>query len=170
MDEFTPTMNEEFRMYAGLRLRRHYLLLDEEDDSQEIAVVEEQMEALWEHFDAIQLQSLSGMGSDLNWIRRNCEPPPNGRKTPEDVSALDRQELEVAMKSKDWHRILHYMRLCAPSFRPASVARERGITYAAIGLPKYASVFEARAIQFGAARAVSEVETLDTGFLTRKSG
>jgi hypothetical protein len=61
------------------------------------------------------------------WIRRKGKPPPRGRKTPEEVPATELEELSVAIKSKKWHQILHYLRVCAPAFEPASLARERGI-------------------------------------------
>jgi len=96
------------------------------------------------------------MASDLNWIRRKGEPPPKGRKTPIEVSAQEQQELSTAIKSREWHRILHYLRLCAPAFQAASLARERGIAYEAIGLPGYARVFNEKVAEF--ARRIAFVE------------
>lgn len=141
MTEFNPAMDQAFRECADLQLRHHYLLLDNKDDSEEMIAVEARLEELWPSFDEIQRRSLSGMGSDLNWIRRNCEPPPRGRKTPDEVSSAERHELEAAMKSKEWHRILHFLRLCAPWFQASSLASERRIAYDAIGLPRYSSAF-----------------------------
>src|SRR5262249_5137101 len=80
--------------------------------------------------------------SDLNWIRRKGEPPPKGRKTPGEVAETERQALSAAMKSKEWHRVLHFLRLRAPDFQAASLARERGFAYGAIGFPDYARVFD----------------------------
>jgi hypothetical protein len=148
MAEFAPTIDAAFREYADLELRCHHLLLDGKEDSLETTEAEDRMEKLWPKLDDVQQRSLRGMASDLSWIRRKGEPPPRGRKTPEEVAATDRQELSAAIKSKEWHRILHYLRLCAPTFQAASLARERAIAYDAIGFPHYARVFDAQAIEF----------------------
>jgi len=162
MNEFNPKIDEAFREYADLLLRRHYFLLERKEDSDESSLVEARMERIWPQLDAVQQQSLRGMESDLNWIRRKLEPPPRGRKTPADVTATDREELNAAMKSKDWHRVLHYLRLCAPCFRPASIALERGVAYSAIGLPKYANIFKSEAIVFDASKVVPKPIGIDT--------
>src|SRR5207247_2140102 len=112
-------------------------------------------EKLWTKLHDVQQRSLRGMASDLSWIRRKGEPPPKGRKTPEEVAATERQELSAAIKSKEWHRILHYLRLCAPAFQAASLAHERAIAYDAIGFPDYARVFAAKAIEFAGTMAVA---------------
>lgn len=141
MNDFDPTMNAVFREYAELGLRRHHLLSEGKDESAEVLEAEERMDALWPRLDEVQRRSLNGMASDLNWIRRKGEPPPKGRKTPMEVSAEEQKELSAAIKAKEWHRILHYLRLCAPVFEVALLAREREIAYAAVGLPAYARVF-----------------------------
>jgi len=159
MSEFDPTIDPTFLEYADLELRCHCLLLGDKEDSAEIAEAEDRMEKLWTRLDAVQQRSLRGMASDLSWIPRKGEPPPRGRKSPEDVAATEQQELSAAIKLKDWHRILHYLRLCAPVFQPASLARERAIAYDAIGFPSYARLFEAKAIEFANARAADATET-----------
>src|SRR5690242_11393860 len=148
MKKFDPTIDAVFREYADLELRRHQLLLAGKHDTAEVAEAEEQMETLWPGFDEVQRRSLKGMASDLNWVRRQGEPPPKGRKTVGEVGEQDQQELSTAIRSKDWHRILHYLRLCAPAFQAASLARERGIAYEAIGLPGYARVFRESVVEF----------------------
>ena len=86
---------------------------------------------------------------------------PNGRKV--------RKELSAAIKLKEWHRILHYLRLCAPSFQAASLARERGIAYDAIGFPDHARVFESQAIQFAGAGQWKPTNSLGApGFVALK--
>lgn len=154
MSEFDPKIDATFLEYADLELRCHNLLLAGREDSDEIAEAEDRMENLWPQLDDVQQRSLRGMASDLSWIRRKSEPPPKGRKTPEEVAATERQELWAAMKSREWHRVLHYLRLCAPTFQAASLARERGIAYDAIGFPNYARVFDAYAIEFVGTMAV----------------
>ena len=153
MAELDPTIDATFREYADLQLRRHYLLFQGKEDSPGIAEAEERMEQLWTKLDDVQRRSLSGMASDLNWIRKG-EPPPKGRKTREEVTATEQQELLMAIKSKEWHRILHYLRLCAPSFQAASLARERATAYDAIGFPDYARVFGTHAIGFAGTNAI----------------
>src|SRR6266542_212155 len=154
MTEFDPTVDAAFREYADLELRRHHLLLDGKEDSVEIAEAEDRMDNLWTKLDDVQRRSLSGMASDLNWIRRKGKPPPKGRKTPEEVEATEQQELSAAIKLREWHRILHYLRLCAPTFQSALLAREREIAYDAIGFPEYARVFAAKAVEFAGTIAV----------------
>jgi hypothetical protein len=143
MSEFDPTIDAAFLEYADLELLCHHLLSSGKDETDEMADAEARMETIWGSLDDIQRRSLRGMASDLSWVRRNGEPAPKGRKTPDEVSAADQQELATAIKTRDWHRILHYLRLCAPLFQAASLANERGAAYAAIGLPEYANVFKA---------------------------
>jgi len=144
---FNPIIDESFREYAKLELQRHFLLLSKNENSDELERMELRMEELWQAINETQKQCLKGMGSDLNWIRRNCQPPPKGPKTPTEVAKADQMELAAAIKQKDWHRVLHYLRVCAPIFRSASVAAERATAYAAIGLDEYAKVFHSQAIE-----------------------
>src|SRR5437867_4024333 len=137
MSDFDPTIDAAFREYADLELRRHHLILEGKENSLEIADAEVRMDELWAKLDGVQRRSVSGMASDLNWVRRDGQPPPKGRQTPEEVTAAERQELSAAMELREWHRVLHYLRLCAPTFQAALLARERGIAYAAIGFPEY---------------------------------
>jgi hypothetical protein len=148
MKVLDPTIDAVLREYADLELRRHQLLSAGKGDSAELAEAEEQMDTLWPKLDEVQRRSLKGMASDLNWARRQGKPPPKGRKTAGEVSEQDQQELSAAIRSRDWHRILHYLRLCGPAFQAASLARERGIAYEAIGLPGYARVFKESVVVF----------------------
>ncbi len=141
MKELDPMVDSVFRMYADLVLDRHRLLSTGKDESAAIVEAEERMDALWPGFDEAQRRSLKGMESDLNWIRRKGAPPPKGRKATVEVVDHELRELSAAIKSEGWHRILHYLRLCAPAFQSASLARERGIAYQAIGFPGYARIF-----------------------------
>lgn len=148
MTSSDPIIDAVFREYTELELRHHQLLQVRKEDSVEIAEAEDRMNLLWPKLDDVQRQSLRGMASDLNWIRRNGQLPPKGRKTPEEVSAAELWELSAAMNSKKWHRILHYLRLCGPVFQTASLARERGIAYDAIGFPNYARAFNEKVVEF----------------------
>lgn len=145
---FTPKFDAAFREYADLELRCHILLSNGKDGSPEMEEAEARMEELWPQLDDVQQRSLRGMSSDLTWIRAQGKPFPKGRKKPEEVPSTDLQELSAAMKARDHHRVLHYLRLCTPCFPSESLARERAGLYAAIGLPEYARVFESSAIQF----------------------
>jgi hypothetical protein len=119
----------------------------------EILEAEDRMNELWENLDGTQRRSLSGMGSDLNWVRRKGEPPPKGRKEPKEVTPRERQELLAAMESKDWHRLLHFLRLCAPEFPITALAHLRRRAYDALAFPAYASIFYEQAAEFDPANA-----------------
>src|SRR5438876_924 len=103
MTPFQPTIDAAFREYAELELRCHYLLLDGKEYAPETVAAEDRMEELWQKLDEVQRRSLSGMGSDLNWVRRKGEPPPKGRMSPEEVAETDQQEFVAAIGSKEWH-------------------------------------------------------------------
>jgi hypothetical protein len=148
MSPFDPTVSPAFRDYADLQLRRHYLLLEGKENAPETAALEDRMDELWEKLDEDQRGSLNGMASDLNWVRRKGEPPPMGRKTPEEVTTVERQELVAAKGSKEWHRFLHYLRVCAPTIPLVNLAHLRGSAYDALGFPAYASVFFRQAAEF----------------------
>ena len=69
------------------------------------------------------------------------------RKAREAVTATEQQELVAAIGSKEWHKTLHYLRLCAPVFPIVTLARLRGTAYDAIGLPAYAKEVHKRAAE-----------------------
>src|SRR2546423_9676804 len=133
MSSLDPTIDAVFREYADLQLRRHYLLLEGKDNAPETAAAEDQLDELWDKLDEVQRRSLNGMGSDLNWVRRKGEPPPKGRKGPEEVTAAEQQELVAAIGSKERHKTLHYLRLCAPMIPVVTLAYLRGRVYEAMG-------------------------------------
>src|SRR5438445_13727785 len=121
MSPFDPVIDAAFREYADLQLRRHNLLQEGKENTPETAAIEDRMNALWEKLDEVQRRNLNGMASDLNWVRRNGEPPPKGPQKPEDVTAKQQEELGAAIGRKEWHRILHHLRLCAPMFPSAGL-------------------------------------------------
>jgi hypothetical protein len=145
MSSFDPKMDAAFRESAELELRCHYLLQEGKADDPEISAAEDRMAVLWEKLDEVQRRSLNGMGSDLNWVRRKGEPPPKGRTRAEEVTAAEQQELAAATGLKQWHKVLHYLRLCAPAYPIAALASLRGRAYEEIGLTAYASVFQEQA-------------------------
>src|SRR5487761_2689668 len=140
MSSFDPKIDDGFREYAALQLRRHGLLISGGNEDSEIDQIEDRMTELWEQFDETQRQSANGMGSDLNWIRRKGNPPPQGRKA-EDVTPGERQELIAARQANEWHSFLHYLRICASTIPCVNLAHLRGKAYEAIGFPEYASAF-----------------------------
>ena len=141
MPGFDPTLDAAFTEYADLELRRHHLLQNSQEGSTEISDLEDRMNELWDKLDEVQQRSLKGIGSDLNWIRRSGAAPPKGRKSPQDVAETELRALTKAMRARDWHATLHYLRLCSPCFQAVSLARERSVAYEAIGLMDLARVF-----------------------------
>ena len=141
MDTFTPTMNEVYLEYADRLLQHHRLLGEGKEAADETLAVEDEMTELWDRLDPIQRKSLSGLGSDLNWVRRGGVSAPRGAK-PEDVSSADRQALQEARNASDWHGVLHQLRVCAPLIPLKDLARLRAETWSKLGLPQIACVFD----------------------------
>lgn len=142
MADLTPTMNDAYHEYAGLLLRRHRLLEDSKDESPETEAVEERLTALWAGFDETQRQSLNGIASDLNWVRRHGQPAPKARR-PEEVTGSEEKQLQRAEKGGDWHTALHLLRVCAPKLDDAAeLARRRARALNGTGLKDLAGVFE----------------------------
>ncbi len=155
-------MDAAFREYAELELRCHQLLLDAKDNVPETEAAEDRMNELWDKLDETQRQCLKGMGSDLNWVRRKGEPPPNGHKVAEEVTPIEQKEMVEAIGSKQWHKTLHYLRRCAPLIPIDALAYSRGRVYEAIGLPAYASVFYEQAADLDPANADMGLSALST--------
>jgi hypothetical protein len=134
-----PAVDDTFRDYAELLLRRHNLLLAGKEDDAEMGEVEERLSIIWEKLSEDQRLSLNGMASDLNWVRRRGTPPPKGRK-PEEVTEQDRKSLAEAEMGEDWSTVLHYLRVCAPVLDTPNLARKRAAAYAGFGFPLYAEL------------------------------
>ena len=142
MSPFDPTIDTNFREYADLQLRRHNLLMYGKEQDTEFDQIEDRMTELWEKFDVTQRQSVNGMGSDLNWIRRKGQLPPKSHGA-EEVTPAERQELLDARLLNEWHRFLYYLRVCSPTIPAANLAYLRGQAYDAIDLPSYSiSLYE----------------------------
>jgi hypothetical protein len=134
------TIDDVYKQYAELLLRHHYLLSEDKDEAPETEAIEEEMTTLWDQLNPVQRKSLSGLGSDLSWIRRKYQPAPKGRR-PEDVTEQDFESLLQARATGDWHEVLHYLRLCAPKTPPSQTAYARAMAWSELGLPKLARVF-----------------------------
>lgn len=140
MEHFTPIINDEYKKYAALLSRHHDLLCALIEDGEEIESIEDEMTVLWDRLDSVQRASLSGLGSDQNWIRRNGEPAPRGKKR-EDVTPEDKEALERSMNANDWHAVLHYIRVCRSWLPNDYLANIRSIAWIKIGLPEIANPF-----------------------------
>ena len=140
MDAYAPAMNEAYLEYTSRLLQHHRLLAKGAETADETAAVEDEMTELWEQLDSVQRKSLSGLGSDLNWVRRGGSPAPLDLK-PRDFSSDDQRTLVEAKNASDWHTLLHQLRVCAPCVPPSLLAYLRAEAWAKIGLPQIAFVF-----------------------------
>jgi hypothetical protein len=138
MNPKAPTIDKTFRRYADLLLEHHRLLSGGKDDAADTEAVEEEMSRLWEQLDAAQRSSLSGLGSDLNWLRRHAAPAPKAR-TAADIT--DSQALASALKSSDWHTALHFLRACAPQVPVLEQATIRSTAWSQLGFADVARTF-----------------------------
>jgi len=141
-----PTIDVNFCHYADLQFHRHQLLATDSEHDRTIESIEDQLTALWATLDEPQRQSLNGMSADLNWIRRNGERAPRGRRADE-VADSDRLALALAIEQRDWHAILLYLRHCAAVVSPPELAQLRAEAYAQLGFPEMAEAFAAFARQ-----------------------
>jgi tetratricopeptide (TPR) repeat protein len=140
MGPHPPTIDDSYRRYVDLLLRHSRLLAERGDEDAETEAVEEEMTGLWDHLDAVQRRSLSGLGSDLNWVRNGCQLAPRSRR-PEEVTPQDRQAIVEALGRDDWHGVLHHARVCSPGIPPYELARTRAVAWQAIGFPQLAGRF-----------------------------
>lgn len=148
MSTLDPILDENFREYVDIQLRRHSLILEGRTESAELQSLEDRMDALWEGLDENQRRSVRGMSSDLNWILRKGEPPAKGRPASE-VTQEEQEELLTAQGLHEWHAVLHYLRICAATIPPARLAYFRGMAYWNIELPKYSTCFYKLAADLG---------------------
>lgn len=140
MGPHTPTIDDAYRRYVDLLLRHSRLLAERGDEDAETEAVEEEMTRLWDHLNDVQRRSLSGLSSDLNWLRRGCQPAPRSRP-PEDVTPQDFRAIVEAKDRDDWHGVLHYLRVCSPKIPPFQLACQRALAWRAIGFPQLAGLF-----------------------------
>jgi len=133
-------MNEAYLRYADLLLRNYCLLEKGNEETRETEALEEEMNKAWEALDSDQRKSLSGLGSDLGWVRRKGAPAPRGPQ-PEDGAAGSFQALLKAKDDKDWHLMLHQLRLCSPQISSFKTAWDRGRAWAKLKQPRIAWLF-----------------------------
>jgi hypothetical protein len=151
MDTFAPTVNDRYKEYADLLLEHHRRLAEGEETADEMIRVEDEMTELWEQLDPIQRKSLSGLGSDLNWVRRGGTPAPLAPR-PEDVSPEALKSLDETRNASNWHTLLHQLRLCGSAIPASDLARLRAETWSKLGEPQIAGVF----LEFLKAEAVQD--------------
>jgi hypothetical protein len=149
-----PAVDVAYRNFAELLLRRHFLMRQARQDDPQVDEIEDSLSELWEKLDEDQRQSLNGAGSDLNWASRHGAPPPKGRRA-EDVTAEDKRLLAEAGAARDWHAVLHYLRVCAADLPVEELGRKRFAAYSGVGLHEVAKVFESFGRQDGGQTAHS---------------
>ena len=140
-----PNINDIYRRYAEL-LRRHHHLLAQSRVDDEIESVENQMTSVWNDLDSIQQRSLSGLSSDLNWLRRGGQLALRA-KQPAQVADENLRELAEARYGRDWHKLLHLLRLCSARLPTFEVAFLRATAWQALAFPQIASMFSELAAQ-----------------------
>jgi hypothetical protein len=134
-----PKTDDPYRRYAELLLAQHRLLC-RNVSTDDLDAIEDEMTRLWDVLDNAQSQSLSGLSSDLNGLRRGGKLAPKARSRQE-VSALDLQRLHDAREGGDWHFALHQLRLCAARLTPFELAFWRATAWQALGLLEIAGLF-----------------------------
>jgi hypothetical protein len=158
MPFIAPRIDETYREYADALLRHHNLISSSKDGGDEEQRIEDLLDRLWQRLDDSQRQSLRGMSSDLNSIKRGGEGPPKGR-IKADVSASELQELQAAQKAENWHAILHHLRICAPAVPQDILARNRATCYDMIDLLQISLAFVDLAVELS--RSISETRQFD---------
>ncbi len=148
MMDITPKLDVAYLRYAALTLRHHQLLSDDMDESEETERVEDELTELWDILDEVQRSSLSGLGSDLQWIRRNGELAPKARR-PEEVSLEEWQTLNTVVKLQNWHAILHHLRVCGSRIQPDALALLRAEVWDELKQPEIAAPFHQFAQKVG---------------------
>lgn len=139
MSEYTPIINDQFRQYADMLCQHDRLLFDAATEP-ELDLVESEMTQLWNELDAVQQRSLSGLSSDLNWLRRGGQSAPKG-KSPVEVTGGELRDLWRARDMRDWHKLLHYLRVYSGQFSPLEIAALRATAWQALGFPHVARMF-----------------------------
>jgi hypothetical protein len=126
--KFLPVVeSEKMNEYARLAVKRHILLcevperLPIKEDTEPLWDIEDKMSNSWQHLNEAERQAVSGLTSDLSWIRRNGELAP--KQVLEPII-----ELENGLE-EDPYRTLHFMRICLPLLGKKRVATGRAAIY-----------------------------------------
>ena len=98
------------------------------------------MTELWDRLDAIQQKSLSGLGSDLNSVRRGGISAPLGPRLG-DVSTEDRRVLDEARDSFRLASVAAPSSRLWPSLSTIDLAQLRAEIWSILGPPQIAGVF-----------------------------
>lgn len=99
-----PKVDDQYLRYAELLIEQHHLLCRGASDD-DLEAIEDQMTTLWDALDAAQRQSLSGLGSDMNWLRRGGKHAPKASSAQQAADG-ELRELYEARDRGDWHRVL----------------------------------------------------------------
>ncbi|HYH68329.1 MAG TPA: hypothetical protein VD866_26790 [Urbifossiella sp.] len=146
MPDFTPDMSADYLTYIEGQVRRHFLLADGKAQGDEVGEIEDHLSDLWEGLDEVQRQSVKGVGSDLNWIRRRGAPAPKSR-TADDVTQEEMQRLQDAQDAEDWHKSLHFLRVCGPNVPRDLLAYVRATCYFKLNLSQIALLLADLAVE-----------------------
>lgn len=120
MENYLPTIeSDRINDYAWLTVERHKLLLaspeelEESGGTEELWRVEDKMAKGWQLLSEAERQSVSGLASDLAWVRRKGDLAPNSHSSA-DVSLEDVKLLIQSLIDGQVYQSLHYVRVCLP--------------------------------------------------------
>lgn len=146
MIQSNPTTDDRYRRYVDLLLCHHQLLCNGRHESDEADAVENEMTPLWDELDSAQQQSLSGLGSDLTWIRRRGQPAPRA-KPADQVTDAEIEHVVRANDIGDWNGMLHNLRICGARLPAAEIARFRATAWHKLGFAKLSRLFDSFATE-----------------------
>lgn len=120
MENYLPVIeSERMNGYARLAVERHNLLRTMPEDVEEDGGtetqwrIEDKMAGEWQRLDDGQRQAVSGLASDLAWVRRKGELAPKSHP----ASAVEAKHIFIlseALKSGRRYEVLYYVRVCLP--------------------------------------------------------
>jgi hypothetical protein len=120
MNNFLPvTETERLNEYARLAVERHHLLrvmpedVEEDGGTEELWRVEDKMATGWQQLDEAERHAVSGLTSDLVWVRRKGGLAPKSHSL-NDVSILHAKMLLRSLSENRIYEALHYIRVCRP--------------------------------------------------------
>lgn len=138
-----PQQDDQYRHYVELLLSHHSHVAagaNDSDETEAIEAIEDAMTQLWDELDIDQRRSLSGLSSDLNWVRRRGHLAP--RATPSDrVTDADVERAIEASGRGEWHDVLRHLRVCSAKLSPVQVAKLRSTAWQQLGFPQIARQF-----------------------------
>lgn len=138
MATINADQDSAYRDYVRMLRELHQLWVDGREESAEAEALCNQMDAAWEGLNSEMKETVGGLASDLNWIRRG---PVAGEQPEEDVLREARPALASARQAGDWHGTLRHLRRCAPYLPQANVAFLRGRAWSELGDEAIALLF-----------------------------